>query len=64
MIYLELVKGEYVYTVTDINGCSIAETYSRREAELIEQRYRFQLHSTDHPRNLYKGTLADPIRSK
>lgn len=64
MIYLELVKGEYVYTVTDINGCSIAETYSRSQAELIEQQYKFQLHSTDHPRDLYRGIQADPIRSK
>lgn len=64
MIYLELVKGEYVYTVTDLEGRCLAETYSLQEAELIEQQYKFRLHSTDHPRNLYRGIQADPIRSK
>lgn len=64
MIYEELIKGQSVYTVTDMHGRYIAETYSKEEADQILAQYRFQLHSLDQPRSLYKGIQADPLRSK
>lgn len=64
MIYEHLIHGEYLYTVVDLKGNCIAETYDLNEAEQILAQYRTRLQAQDHSKHLYKGILPDPIRSK
>lgn len=63
MIYEHLVRGEYVYTVTDLQGHCIAETYSRAEAEQIQAQYRTHLQTQDYNSSLYKGITPRPNHS-
>lgn len=62
MIRTELIKGQYMYTVTDSNGNYIAETYSIQEAEQIQKQTEVRKPST--LTHIHKGQQLDPIRSK
>lgn len=62
MIQEILIHGEYMYLVTDANGCLIAETYDLNEAEQILAQYRTRLQTRDLNNNLYQGVMPDPMR--